>query len=587
MKSTKAFVNAYKSARSLNSDSNCDTHYNNGISSRSGGGVGGSCKTSVKRKPDKEPVCISEKHGNMFMRLPLPWLILSCRYWSRAIGDEALSVRVFVCESVYVSMCAFLFIRSLSLSLVYDVLCSLLFAAFFSGDEAAEWLREHYSDPGFLHPAEYLADLECLSPQFAHWRPFIDRIQSLTDVELQFPSEEFEDYARHFFTTVSRENESEKTQQIMFWAELRSGKKEWLLDRSCIMGATTVYYIIAWLAAREDDWPVAKFCIRAASKMLLSNSLDLLDESFWPWKSRDIHFLRWRIENRDAFQDHLVFPLQTIKPDIPLVQLPLVWPTGVRAPRESCGSRKKVVVWWISKHHAPMSDFHHALDLYAPQSWQVEVRSNMISEYCHYDAANGYCSSDEKLLQIMRADHVLSRISQKDCGDDKPQWCGMLELHADFEAVSVEFARHYRHLEQEVNLFVCGHPLFWCELFSSFSTPVLGILDLQHLGFVPEELQEDWTRRFLEIFFGERRNLLVAGGLYQAFASNWLLGIRIPYVTKASLSLSRLASLEATYESSVLINMANVQYHDRLVQSYVSALPYYPLSLLRWPHDLA
>lgn len=452
-------------------------------------------------------------------------------------------------------------------------------------DEESQIRRSEYSsEPGFLHPGEYLADLECRSPQFAHWGPLIEKIKSLSDVELQFPPLDFAEHVSNFFNTIVRGNESEQLQLISFFTEYRNKNPDWLLNISCSLGTTTIYYIAAWLAAREDDWQVAGVCIRAALASLQSDSLDLLDESFWPWKSRDVHTLKWRIQHRDSIQDHSVFPMRTFRPDIPSVQLPMVWPE-IRAARETC-EHKRVVAWWISKHHAPIADFHDALDLYAPRNWQVELRANMVSEYCKLNAAQGYCSRDETLLQIMKATDILFRQSQEECGDDKPQWCGILELNADFDAVSAEFARHYHYLEQEVDVFICSHPLFWCQLFSSFSAPVLGIMDLQHLGFVPQGLQEDWTRRFLDMFFGQQRNLLVACGVYTAFASNWLLDIRLPYVTKTSLRLARFASLEATYSLSVLINTANVRFHDRLIQSYIAGLPDFPLSLFRWPADL-
>ena len=72
----------------------------------------------------------------------------------------------------------------------------------------------------------------------------------------------------------------------------------------------------------------------------------------------------------------------------------------------------------------------------------------------------------------------------------------------------------------------------------------------------------------------------------QAFAVNWLFGVRVPYVTKVGFGLPE-GSLEvAEYSDTVLLARGNTPFYQLVLQSFVASLPDYPLKLLRWPEDL-
>ncbi|CAE8678728.1 unnamed protein product [Polarella glacialis] len=333
---------------------------------------------------------------------------------------------------------------------------------------------------------------------------------------------------------------------------------------------------------------IGKWYVRVLHKgldALIGNSLDFLDDTAWPWKSWDLNHPNVILNSDHPLE--VLIPASFPREQLPALSIPLVWPSHIPAPRRQCG-KSRLAVWWIAKHHAPMVDFHNALLLYTPDGFEVEVRANMISEYCTYASPAKYCTQDSRLLAIMRADHVLSHISAVQCREGRPQWRGMLELHSEFQAVKQEFHAAFRHLNAEVDIFACGHPLFWCQLFDQLSVPLPGIMDAQHQIFVPPYLHESWSKQFVDMFFGERRNLMVAGGVYQAFAANWLLGIRIPYAIKAVLELRTSSRVrEAEYKKSDLLGTSNVLFHNLLIQNVASALTDYPLSLLRWPQDVA
>ncbi|CAK9085246.1 Hypothetical protein SCF082_LOCUS40386 [Durusdinium trenchii] len=181
----------------------------------------------------------------------------------------------------------------------------------------------------------------------------------------------------------------------------------------------------------------------------------------------------------------------------------------------------------------------------------------------------------------MQEQRILSEMSQADCGEERGQWCGLKELHEAFDPVIGRFEAAFPELKQ-VDLFACGHPLFWCRLVESFEAPILGIWDMTHLFAVPEHLQETWTSGFLRLF-EKKQNLLVAMSAYHSFQIQWLLNLRSAYFQPVTPDVALRARYHPLRQEEVLVSKFRTPYDIELLQRLAAkAASSFPFRFVAW-----
>ena len=430
-----------------------------------------------------------------------------------------------------------------------------------------------------------LADLECTSVTLEAWSPLRQQANKMLDLwrqdESQEPSQELEELSRNLITTHRVKAEELYSH---FWADRNSNPDPWPFRHYCILGHVTAFYVLAW-AASSGDAAQAEYYLSSGISMLRMDDHDLFEHTSWPFTSFDIlsnlFFLRrgWRFQGM-----HLkpVDPGQLIRSRLPLMwppYSPLCWP---HCPEMESTPLKPLKVWWTSKNPGPFVDFVTVLENWMSDRFEIQVSHNALADHCEYARYTEWlCSKDMRFKEVLEEEKILTQASQADCGE-RGQWCGLRELNQNFDsAVLPRFLALFPELSN-VDLFACGHPLYWCRLVAGFNAPILGIWDMTHQFSVPEDLQEEWTSEFLELF-QKKQNLLVAMSAYHSFQVHWLLGLRVPYFQPVTPDVS----LGARYSPhvrphEVIVSRFRTPYDVELLHKFVEEAGTLPFRFVAW-----
>ena len=135
---------------------------------------------------------------------------------------------------------------------------------------------------------------------------------------------------------------------------------------------------------------------------------------------------------------------------------------------------------------------------------------------------------------------------------------------------------------RQMDMLACGHPLYWCRLLANFGAPLLGIWDMSHQLWVPEELQDQWTEDFLELFH-RKENVLLTMSAHNSFQVRWLLGLKVPYFQPITPDVS----LEARYApevrpQEVFVSRFNTPYDVELLRRFAEAAAILPFRFVSW-----
>eukprot|EP00927_Polykrikos_kofoidii_P003814 TRINITY_DN11536_c0_g1_i1.p1 TRINITY_DN11536_c0_g1~~TRINITY_DN11536_c0_g1_i1.p1 ORF type:complete len:769 (+),score=98.67 TRINITY_DN11536_c0_g1_i1:91-2397(+) len=453
------------------------------------------------------------------------------------------------------------------------------------------WLEPHWLSGGRA-PLLRLPDLECDTPALGHWAPL--RIEAIAAASLAEPPEALLSLAAGLV--------SDAAPDIELLVGFMGGHRDddtFPFHRYCLLGHITAVYVVAWMNAIQDQTSQALRLLRTAEKMLRMETNDLFDDTSWPFNSWDLACNVHALSSGGSFMPKWARP----QPSVDVGQrLPLVWPPF--APRcwplsdggcDNAGlqtSRKRrLAVWWTSKHPSPFADIVAILEEFMSEKYEVRVESHAVSEYCTYAKYRDWlCSDDARLKEsVLRHSYVLSHQSQAVCGEERGQFCGAQDLHAEFDHAVETFDRIFGdHFAAKIDIALCGHPLYWCRLFERTNTPVVGVWDMSHHFSVPKHMQEAWHGQFLNMFRNPQ-NVLVAWGGFHSFQAQWILGsdIRVPYWPPIAIK----DSLEARYmpvkNDSVLFSVFNTPYEpvviERLAQIWPDA---FPLKFVQWRRDL-
>ena len=444
-------------------------------------------------------------------------------------------------------------------------------------------------------------DLECSCVALNAWS--LLRQQSIEMLNLwredteAVPSVELEELSRELITT-HRANAEELYSH--FWAD-RDDPDPWPFKHYCILGHVTAFYLLAWVASSQGDVVQAEYYLMSAISMLRMDDHDLFEHTSWPFTSFDIlsnlFFLRrgWPFQGMhlkpDADTGH------TIRQRLPLMwppYAPRCWPCPETLKGQlkdlKAFSRQRLKVWWTSKNPGPFVDFATILENWMNDRYEVEVSHNALADHCEYARyKNWLCSKDMRFKEVLEEQRISTQASQMDCGE-RGQWCGLRELHQEFDDKVIPRFKQLFHELRDVDLFACGHPLYWCRLVMDFNAPVLGIWDMTHQFSVPEDLQEHWTAEFL-LFFQQKQNLLVAMSAYHSFQVHWLLGLRVPYFQPVTPDVS----LGARYSphvrpNEVVVSKFRTPYDIELLRKFLeeakmaktAALPGLPFRFVAW-----
>eukprot|EP00929_Paragymnodinium_shiwhaense_P069498 TRINITY_DN35046_c0_g1_i2.p1 TRINITY_DN35046_c0_g1~~TRINITY_DN35046_c0_g1_i2.p1 ORF type:complete len:508 (-),score=56.34 TRINITY_DN35046_c0_g1_i2:27-1550(-) len=274
-----------------------------------------------------------------------------------------------------------------------------------------------------------------------------------------------------------------------------------------------------------------------------------------------------------------------------------VWPPLHRSRERACPLQgppgrtpgRKVVIWWMTKHPAVLQDLVVLLERgLMDDEFTVEMQSHMVSEYCEFATLQPLCTQDVRLKELMRWDDVLYKVSSRECAGPEgggQQMCGLRRLHGDFDQAIQSFKHVFGpELDGVVDLFMCGHPLYWCRMFDAFERKpaILGIFDVTHNFHVPDWLRNWWTGAFKDMF-RDKRNLLVASTVYHAYQAEWLLGLSIPYVQLLGIAAGIDGRYNPLRSDTILVGRGKDHgYHFTALFKMIAALPTFPYKLLRW-----
>eukprot|EP00438_Fugacium_kawagutii_P016328 Skav212448 [mRNA] locus=scaffold1094:264444:268601:- [translate_table: standard] len=431
----------------------------------------------------------------------------------------------------------------------------------------------------------WLSDLECTSDVLKAWSPL--RQQSIELLEEHREAQrlaEVDELSRKAAALILEHRDRAQELYGHFWGD-RQDPHPWPFKHYCILGHVTAFYLLAWEASIEAELAQAEHYLTSGIAMLRMDDHDLFEHSSWPFTSFDILSNLFFIRRGWPFQAKHLKPMDAgewIRQRLPLMWPPYspgCWP---RCPEETT-SKPRLNFWWMSKNPGPFVDLATILENWMSERYEVQVSHNALADHCEYARYKDWlCSKNDLFKEVLEEQRIVTQASQVDCGERRGQWCGLRELHQEFdEKVIPRFQAQFPELRQ-VDLFACGHPLYWCRLLADFGTPILGIWDMTHNFAVPEHLQEHWTRDFLDLF-QKRENLLVAMSAYHSFQVRWLLGLRVPYFQPVTPDVS----LGAKYAPDlrpheVLVSKFHTPYEGELLHRFAEAVPSLPFRFVAW-----
>lgn len=435
-----------------------------------------------------------------------------------------------------------------------------------------------------------LADLECTSATLNAWSPLREHVSATVELWemnlLHEPPPEVEELSWHL---IDMHRVKSDELYLHFWAD-REDPDPWPFRHYCILGHVTAFYVLAWAASMRGDRTQAETYLIEGNSMLRMDDHDLFEHTSWPFTSFDLLSNLFFLRRDWPFQaKHLKPELgQWIQQRLPLMWPPYSPPCWPRCPGTTATAGKiPLKVWWTSKNPGPFVDFATILENWMSDRYEIEVSHNALADHCVYARYKDWlCSKDARFREVMEEERIMKHISQADCGETRGQWCGLRELHEDFDVKVLHFQSLFPELK-EVDLFACGHPLYWCRLVAGLGAPILGIWDMTHHFGVPDDLQESWTSEFLDLF-QDRRNLLVAMSAYHSFQIRWLLGLHVPYFQPVTPDVS----LQARYSprpNQVLVSKFQTPYDVELLHrfaneamSHEAGFPHFPFHFIAW-----
>uniref|UniRef100_A0A7S4VWY4 Uncharacterized protein n=1 Tax=Alexandrium monilatum TaxID=311494 RepID=A0A7S4VWY4_9DINO len=427
--------------------------------------------------------------------------------------------------------------------------------------------------------------MECETPQLSSWLLLREAAKDAFASALDAPPDDLVGLSSAMISVNFDNRESLDA----FWG--RGEGLEWPYGLYCIFGHLTAYYLLAWASASMGQKEDCLDSLSKANHLLRQDNHDLLEHTSWPVSSWDI------LTNLHGVLRGLPFLPRHSMPQLPTWvrgRLPLVWPPmgptcwPSCAPSRAGAPRRRLGVWWTAKHPGPFVDIVTILEQFATDRYDVKVHSHAVSEYCGYAPYRGWlCTSDRRVEEVLQKELVLGRISERACGSEEGQWCGLRRLHRNFDAVVEAFTRtFYRELSGTIDLFMCGHPVFWCKLYQNFQAPIVGVWDMSHFFGVPEELHQRWTGEFSAIFRSPR-NILVAFTPYHSFAAKSWLGLSIPYFHSLAIWASQQGRYSPERRDEVLLASCNIPDHVGLLERFAEEAAGFPHRLVAFPKKLS
>ncbi|CAE7378525.1 unnamed protein product [Symbiodinium natans] len=322
--------------------------------------------------------------------------------------------------------------------------------------------------------------------------------------------------------------------------------------KSCFFGYINMFYVVAWWYALDQDVNEAILYLQLISQLLKKGQLDWTEHSGWPITSWSVYVNIHRLLSGMPFTPLPADPMP-VNPMSHLV--PAVWPMPGSRHYTAKQTKQSISVFYIAMHVIPFNDFLTFLDEWwqpagGPDATPVKIYSNYmgfvrccpgVGQACsskdveaampmQTDWRIPYCCRDEKLYDLIG----VPRLHDHSLG----QWEGAYSNHRTehWSEVKAKFAaEYYDWLDSHVDLFLCGHPLFWCTLFEDLlranqKKSMIAVYDQPPFFLVPEDGEDDFADRLKAFADPEFRNAAVVG--FAPFFSRqfeWLLGRKIPH----------------------------------------------------------
>ncbi|CAE6968811.1 unnamed protein product, partial [Symbiodinium sp. KB8] len=325
---------------------------------------------------------------------------------------------------------------------------------------------------------------------------------------------------------------------------------------SCFFGYISIFYIVAWWYALNMDGNEATLYLQLISQLLKKGQVDWTEHSGWPITSWSVYL---NIQRLNAGMPFAPLPAEPA-PVHPLAHLvPPVWPRSraSRQPAPEEPRRLQLSAFFLAMHVPPFSDLLSFLEDWWPAP-AVRIYSHYmgfpeccpgVGRACKEEALEAakprqkdwrmpFCSQDEQLFSLIGMQEIHDH--------SQGQWEGAYRnhRHEHWADVKREFAaKYYNWLDSHVDLFLCGHPLFWCTLFEDLlranqKKSMLAVYDQPPFFLVPEEGEDDFLANLRAFAEPEFRNAVLVG--FSPFFSRqfeWLVGRKIPHSRPIALAV--------------------------------------------------
>eukprot|EP00439_Symbiodinium_sp_Y106_P025856 s1386_g3.t1 len=333
---------------------------------------------------------------------------------------------------------------------------------------------------------------------------------------------------------------------------------------SCFFGYISIFYIVAWWYALNMDRNEATLYLQLISQLLKKGQVDWAEHSGWPITSWSVYL---NIQRMNAGMPFAPLPTEPT-PVHPLSHLvPPIWPPPAYRSHASKQPESLLRAFFLAMHVPPFSDILTFLD----EWWQrqpasgADADADAVKIYSHYmgfpeccpgvgracseealeaakprqkDWRMPYCSQDEQLFSLIGMQEIHDY--------SQGQWEGAYRnhRHENWADVKREFAaKYYNWLDSHVDLFLCGHPLFWCTLFEDLlranqKKSMLAVYAQPPFFLVPEEGEDDFVANLRAFADPEFRNAVLVG--FAPFFSRqfeWLVGRKIPHSRPIALAV--------------------------------------------------
>lgn len=400
----------------------------------------------------------------------------------------------------------------------------------------------------------------------------------------------------------------------------------------CLLGALSAGYLTCWELFEVNGERAAGNIRETLAKMMSEvrmNDFDLFQETL-SW--RDISTWDWAINMRRVMLGELFQPRADLRPRharqrigngwgpsdaqaSPLLVMPHVWPwlPPERLFAQACseypgqsaadaGAVREVKVWWISAHPSIFLDVLDSWQQEGPPAFHVTIEHNLLPSY-HCESMPLLCIQNPLLAEVLRAYELALPLSPEQRSNPvganwkASAWKDAESVIEGFDAVVGNFAQHFGHALIDVDVFICGHPLYLCRLFETPAfrkKPVLGVLDMPWAMRVPEHLHQQWAER-LSIWIADATHVAVAASAFPAMQLAADTGLRVAFSRHVGFGLIGPQWYPIEPYKVVLTRSPN-NWQNILLQSVAhlmqvhsgtstEKLPF-ALDFVRWPEDL-